>query len=267
MTHQKMARRTSTEAGAQLAVVLLVLSFHLFNDLRSALTVAFSGMLALMSTSCRQNSQFFQNLKWSTSQQTDDRETKVEAAVAVAEVTVAVVEAAVVEAATPEEAEAAVAEVTVAVAETMDVAAAVAEVTVAAVEATGAAVAVVTVAAVAADEAAVAAVAVATVVAETATAADALGSEQETEAVVLLKIPAPMIAAQAAHRRVTGANHEGNPTNLRINLAKASVEAKQIEATTNHPRVDSRAAETVARIESKNVHSSSLTVAGGENTP
>ena len=116
----------------------------------------------------------------------------------------------------------------------------------------------------AADEAAVA---VATVVAETATAADALGSEQETEAVVLLKIPAPMIAAQAAHRRVTGAKHEGNPTNLRINLAKASVEAKQIEATTNHPRVDSRAAETVARIESKNVHSSSLTVAGGENTP
>ena len=143
-----------------------------------------------------------------------------------------------------------------AVAETMDVAAAVAEVTVAADEA-----------AVAADEAAVAAVAVATVVAETATAADALGSEQETEAVVLLKIPAPMIAAQAAHRRVTGAKHEGNPTNLRINLAKASVEAKQIEATTNHPRVDSRAAETVARIESKNVHSSSLTVAGGENTP
>jgi len=139
---------------------------------------------------------------------------------------------------------------------------------VAADEAAVAAVAVVTVAA---DEAAVAAdeaaVAVATVVAETATAADALGSEQETEAVVLLKIPAPMIAAQAAHRRVTGAKHEGNPTNLRINLAKASVEAKQIEATTNHPRVDSRAAETVARIESKNVHSSSLTVAGGENTP
>ena len=156
----------------------------------------------------------------------------------------------------------------------MDVAAAVAEVSVAAYEAavaafeaTVAAVAAVTVAAVAADEAAVAAVAVATVVAETATAADALGSEQETEAVVLLKIPAPMIAAQAAHRRVTGAKHEGNPTNLRINLAKASVEAKQIEATTNHPRVDSRAAETVARIESKNVHSSSLTVAGGENTP
>ena len=156
----------------------------------------------------------------------------------------------------------------------MDVAAAVAEVSVAAYEAavaafeaTVAAVGAVTVAAVAADEAAVAAVAVATVVAETATAADALGSEQETEAVVLLKIPAPMIAAQAAHRRVTGAKHEGNPTNLRINLAKASVEAKQIEATTNHPRVDSRAAETVARIESKNVHSSSLTVAGGENTP
>jgi len=134
----------------------------------------------------------------------------------------------------------------------------VAEVTVAAVEATGAAVA--------ADEA-VAAVAVATVVAETATAVDALGSEQELEAVVAVKILAPMIAAQAAHRRATGAKHEDNPTNLRINLAKASVEAKQIEATTNHPRVDSRAAETVARIESKNLHSSSLTVAGGENTP
>jgi hypothetical protein len=215
-----------------------------------------------MSTSCRQNFQFFQNLKWSTSQQTDDREIKVEAAVAVAvaEVTVAVVEAAVVEAATPAEAEAAVAAVTVAVAETMDVAAVV---TVAAV----AAVAEVTVAAGEATGAAVAAVAVATVVAETATAVDALGSEQELEAVVAVKILAPMIAAQAAHRRATGAKHEDNPTNLRINLAKASVEAKQIEATTNHPRVDSRAAETVARIESKNLHSSSLTVAGGENTP
>ena len=143
-----------------------------------------------MSTSCRRNFQFFQNLKWSTSQQTDDREIKVEAAVAVA-----------------------------------------------------------------------------TVVAETATAVDALGSEQELEAVVAVKILAPMIAAQAAHRRATGAKHEDNPTNLRINLAKASVAAKQIEATTNHPRVDSRAAETVARIESKNLHSSSLTVAGGENTP
>ena len=136
--------------------------------------------------------------------------------------------------------------------------AAVAEVTVAAAEATGAAVA--------ADEA-VAAVAVVTVVAETATAVDALGSEQEIEAVVAVKILAPMIAAQAAHRRATGAKHEDNPTNLRINLAKASVEVKQIEATTNHPRVDSRAAETVARIESKNLHSSSLSVAGGENTP
>ena len=112
-----------------------------------------------------------------------------------------------------------------------------------------------------------AAVAVATVVAETATAVDALGSEQEIEAVVAVKILAPMIAAQAAHRRATGAKHEDNPTNLRINLAKASVEVKQIEATTNHPRVDSRAAETVARIESKNLHSSSLSVAGGENTP
>ena len=111
------------------------------------------------------------------------------------------------------------------------------------------------------------ALAVATVVAETATAVDALGSEQELEAVVAVKILAPMIAAQAAHRRATGAKHEDNPTNLRINLAKASVAAKQIEATTNHPRVDSRAAETVARIESKNLHSSSLTVAGGENTP
>ena len=130
-------------------------------------------------------------------------------------------------------------------------------VTVAAVEAMGATVA--------ADEA-VAAVAVATVVAETATAVDALGSEQEIE-VVVVKILAPMIAVQAAHRKATGAKHEDNPTNLRINLAKASVEAKQIEATTNQPRADTKAAETAARIEFTNFHSSSLTVAGGENTP
>ena len=102
--------------------------------------------------------------------------------------------------------------------------------------------------------------------AETATAVDALGSEQEIE-VVVVKILAPMIAVQAAHRKATGAKHEDNPTNLRINLAKASVEAKQIEATTNQPRADTKAAETAARIEFTNFHSSSLTVAGGENTP
>ena len=242
MIHQKMARRTSIEVAVQHAVVLLVSSFHLFNALRSALTAGFSGMLALMSTSCRQNSQFFQNLKWSILRQTAAQETATEAEAAV-------VEAVVAEAATPAEAVAVVEAVVAEVATQVEV---VAE---AVVEATGA---------MAVEEAAVAEV---TVVAETATAAGAPGSEQEIEAVVAVKIHAQMTVAQVAHRRVTGAKHEGNPTNHQKNLEKASVEAKPIEAITNLPRVDSRAVETVARIDSKNAHSSSLTVVGGENTP
>ena len=259
MIHQKMARRTSIEVAVQHAVVLLVSSFHLFNALRSALTAGFSGMLALMSTSCRQNSQFFQNLKWPILRQTAAQETATEAEAAVVEAVVAeaatpaeavaVVEAAVAEAATPVEAVAVVEAVVAEVATQVEV---VAE---AVVEATGA---------MAVEEAAVAEV---TVVAETATAAGAPGSEQEIEAVVAVKIHAQVTVAQVAHRRVTGAKHEGNPTNHQKNLEKASVEAKPIEAITNLPRVDSRAVETVARIDSKNAHSSSLTVVGGENTP
>jgi hypothetical protein len=237
MILQKMVRRTSTEVGEQLVVAPLEWLYLWFNGRKDDPTVVSRRPWGLTLISCRLNFLFFQNLKSFTSLQTGGP---------VNEAAMAVVEAVVAEVATT------VAVDVAAVADTVAV-------DVAAVEAAVAD----TVAVAAVEAAAVDTVAVAAVGA--AVAVEAAVADTVVVATVTVD-PDQAIATQINLQKDTEARQEANPTNLPRIPERGSVTAKQTAAT-NHRKVASKAAKSVASTERQLCHSSSSAVFGGEKIP
>jgi hypothetical protein len=250
MILQKMVRRTSTEVGEQLVVAPLEWLYLWFNGRKDDPTVVSRRPWGLTLISCRLNFLFFQNLKSFTSLQTGGP---------VNEAAMAVVEAVVAEVATTVAVDVAAVADTVAV-DVAAVEAAVADtVAVAAVEAA----AVDTVAVAAVEAAAVDTVAVAAVGA--AVAVEAAVADTVVVATVTVD-PDQAIATQINLQKDTEARQEANPTNLPRIPERGSVTAKQTAAT-NHRKVASKAAKSVASTERQLCHSSSSAVFGGEKIP